>query len=131
MGSVVGRKFVVCGQEILQHGDGSPSVFGLSKLPVTGHQVLVAGGYDRAFIVVHGRGGEDGQMQGALQTLNIPYTGSGVMGSAIAMDKYRSKLVWKGLGMPTPPFQVLRAQADLDKAAALGFCRRNDPSGCV
>jgi D-alanine-D-alanine ligase len=60
-------------------------------------------------------------MQGALQMLRIPYTGSGVMGSAIAMDKYRSKLVWKGLGMPTPPFQVLREKADLERAAALGF----------
>ena len=78
-------------------------------------------GFDRAFIVLHGRGGEDGQMQGALQMLRIPYTGSGVMGSAIAMDKYRSKLVWKGLGMPTPPFQVLREKADLERAAALGF----------
>ena len=69
----------------------------------------------------HGRGGEDGQIQGALQLLGIPYTGSGVMGSAIAMDKYRSKLVWKGLGMPTPPFHVLREEADLAIAAALGF----------
>jgi D-alanine-D-alanine ligase len=82
---------------------------------------LVERGFDRAFIVLHGRGGEDGQIQGALQTLGIPYTGSGVMGSAIAMDKYRSKLVWKGLGMPTPPFQVLREEADLERAAGLGF----------
>ena len=82
---------------------------------------LVERGFDRAFIVLHGRGGEDGQIQGALQTLGIPYTGSGVMGSAIAMDKYRSKLVWKGLGMPTPPFQVLREEADLGRAAGLGF----------
>ena len=82
---------------------------------------LVEQGFDRAFIVLHGRGGEDGQIQGALQTLGIPYTGSGVMGSAIAMDKYRSKLVWKGLGMPTPPFQVLREEADLGRAAGLGF----------
>jgi D-alanine-D-alanine ligase len=82
---------------------------------------LVERGFDRAFIVLHGRGGEDGQIQGALQTLGIPYTGSGVMGSAIAMDKYRSKLVWKGLGMPTPPFQVLRQEVDLERAADLGF----------
>ena len=82
---------------------------------------LVEQGFDRAFIVLHGRGGEDGQIQGALQILGIPYTGSGVMGSAIAMDKYRSKLVWKGLGMPTPPFQVLREEADLGRAAGLGF----------
>jgi D-alanine-D-alanine ligase len=82
---------------------------------------LVEQGFERAFIVLHGRGGEDGQIQGALQILGIPYTGSGVMGSAIAMDKYRSKLVWKGLGMPTPPFHVLREEADLAIAAALGF----------
>ena len=82
---------------------------------------LVEQGFDRAFIVLHGRGGEDGQIQGALQILGIPYTGSGVMGSAIAMDKYRSKLVWKGLGLPTPPFHVLHEESDLAIAAALGF----------
>jgi len=82
---------------------------------------LVEQGFDRAFIVLHGRGGEDGQIQGALQILGIPYTGSGVMGSAIAMDKYRSKLVWKGLGLPTPPFHVLQEESDLAIAAALGF----------
>ena len=110
---------------------GNAVLAGLRRKGVDAHGVDVRGpldvvglleqGFDRAFIVLHGRGGEDGQMQGALQTLNIPYTGSGVMGSAIAMDKYRSKLVWKGLGMPTPPFQVLREVADLERAAALGF----------
>ncbi|HBH36741.1 MAG TPA: D-alanine--D-alanine ligase [Gammaproteobacteria bacterium] len=77
--------------------------------------------YERAFIVLHGRGGEDGQIQGALQTLGIPYTGSGVMGSAIAMDKYRTKLMWGGGGQPTPDYQLLRNSGDLELAAALGF----------
>ncbi len=77
--------------------------------------------YERAFIVLHGRGGEDGQIQGALQTLGIPYTGSGVMGSAIAMDKYRTKLMWGGVGLPTPDYQLLRNPSDLKLAAALGF----------
>lgn len=77
--------------------------------------------YERAFIVLHGRGGEDGQIQGALQTLGIPYTGSGVMGSAIAMDKYRTKLMWGGVGLPTPDYQLLRNPSDLELAAALGF----------
>jgi len=77
--------------------------------------------YERAFIVLHGRGGEDGQIQGALQTLGIPYTGSGVMGSAIAMDKYRTKLMWGGVGLPTPAYQLLRNPSDLELAAALGF----------
>ncbi len=77
--------------------------------------------YERAFIVLHGRGGEDGQIQGALQTLGIPYTGSGVMGSAIAMDKYRTKLMWGGVGLPTPDYQLLRNPSDLKLAAALSF----------
>ncbi len=110
---------------------GNAVLAGLKRKGVDAHGIdvrepadligLVRQGFDRAFIVLHGRGGEDGQIQGALQLLGIPYTGSGVMGSAIAMDKYRSKLVWKGLGMPTPPFQVLREEADLASAAELGF----------
>src|SRR3982751_5292796 len=61
-------------------------------------------GYDRAFIALHGRFGEDGTVQGALETLKIPYTGSGVMASALAMDKWRTKLVWQATGIPTPRF---------------------------
>ena len=63
--------------------------------------------YTRAFIALHGRGGEDGVIQGALETLGIPYTGSGVLGSALAMDKLRAKQVWKAAGIPTPEFSVL------------------------
>jgi D-alanine-D-alanine ligase len=54
--------------------------------------------YDRAFIVLHGRGGEDGTMQGALELLNVPYTGSGVLASALGMDKTRTKQLWLGCG---------------------------------
>lgn len=82
---------------------------------------LRAGGFARAFIALHGRGGEDGQIQGALETLGLPYTGAGVLGSALGMDKYRCKLAWQGAGLPTAAFALLRAEADLDAAAALGW----------
>jgi D-alanine-D-alanine ligase len=59
-------------------------------------------GFDRAFIVLHGRGGEDGTIQGALETLGVAYTGSGVMASALCLDKWRTKLVWQASGIPTP-----------------------------
>ena len=67
-------------------------------------------GFARAFIALHGRFGEDGTVQGALQTLGVPYTGSGVMASALAMDKWRTKLVWLASGVPTPEFVMLDAQ---------------------
>ena len=77
---------------------------------------------DRAFIVLHGRGGEDGAMQGLLQCLEIPYTGSGVLASALAMDKLRTKQVWQSLGLPTPRYAALTSVADCERAAAeLGF----------
>ena len=82
---------------------------------------LRAGGYDRAFIILHGRGGEDGQIQGALETIGLPYTGSGVLGSALGMDKYRCKLAWTGCGLPTADFVLLRDENDLAAAAELGF----------
>lgn len=78
--------------------------------------------FDRAFIALHGPGGEDGTVQGALETLGIPYTGSGVLGSALAMDKLRSKWVWQAMGLATPAFRVLRDDDDLAPAlAALGL----------
>ncbi|HXK57284.1 MAG: D-alanine--D-alanine ligase [Gammaproteobacteria bacterium] len=82
---------------------------------------LQAGGFDRVFILLHGRGGEDGVIQGALENIGLPYTGSGVAGSALAMDKYRCKLLWRGLGLSTPPFAMIRSEQDLDAVAALGF----------
>ena len=69
-------------------------------------------GYDRVFIALHGRFGEDGTVQGALEVLKIPYTGSGVMGSALAMDKWRTKLVWLASGIPTPRYRVVDAKTD-------------------
>lgn len=67
-------------------------------------QRLCAENFDRVFLALHGRGGEDGQMQGALEILQIPYTGSGVLGSALAMDKSRTKNIWQSYGLPTPLF---------------------------
>ena len=73
---------------------------------------LAAGEFDRAFISLHGRFGEDGCMQGALELLQIPYTGSGVMASALAMDKWRTKLMWRASGLPTADWQILTADSD-------------------
>lgn len=67
---------------------------------------------DYAFIALHGPGGEDGSMQGALQTLGVAYTGSGVLGSALAMDKQRSKQLWQGIGLPTAGFEMLQPDSD-------------------
>jgi D-alanine-D-alanine ligase len=75
-------------------------------------------GFARAWIALHGPGGEDGTMQGALEFLGIPYTGSGVTGSAIGMDKLRTKRLAAAVGVPTPEFIVLRTAADLDVALA-------------
>lgn len=68
--------------------------------------------YDRVFIVLHGRGGEDGQIQGVLEWLNIPYTGSGVLASALGMDKAKTKQLWQGMGFPTAPYRLLNANSD-------------------
>ncbi|MDX5372238.1 MAG: D-alanine--D-alanine ligase [Pseudomonadaceae bacterium] len=85
-------------------------------------QRLAAEKIDRAFIVLHGRGGEDGSMQGLLECAGIPYTGSGILASALAMDKLRTKRVWLSLGLPTPNHAVLASEADCRAAAAeLGF----------
>ncbi|MGE0874758.1 MAG: D-alanine--D-alanine ligase [Burkholderiales bacterium] len=74
-------------------------------------------GFARCFIALHGRGGEDGTLQGALEWLGIPYTGSGVLGSAIGMDKWRTKMVWLANGLPTPRYRVLSADDDWDEVA--------------
>ncbi|QOH71388.1 D-alanine--D-alanine ligase [Pseudomonas juntendi] len=77
---------------------------------------------DRAFIILHGRGGEDGSMQGLLECLGIPYTGSGILASALAMDKLRTKQVWQSLGIPTPRHAVLASESDcLQASTELGF----------
>ena len=85
-------------------------------------QRLSAERIDRAFIVLHGRGGEDGSMQGLLECAGIPYTGSGILASALAMDKLRTKQVWQSLGLPTPRHAVLASEEDCKAAATtLGF----------
>jgi D-alanine-D-alanine ligase len=72
-------------------------------------------GYDRAFIALHGRHGEDGTIQGALEVMHIPYTGSGVLASALAMDKFRTKLMWQAAGLPIPEYALLKADSDFDE----------------
>ncbi|WP_417068320.1 D-alanine--D-alanine ligase [Niveibacterium terrae] len=79
---------------------------------------LAKEGFSRAFLILHGRFGEDGTIQGALETMGIPYTGSGVMASAIAMDKWRTKLVWQAAGVPTPRFRLLNADTDFAQVVA-------------
>jgi len=75
-------------------------------------QALADEGFDRAFIALHGRFGEDGTVQGALELLGIPYTGSGVLASALGMDKWRTKLVWQASGLPVPDYVLLEQQCD-------------------
>jgi D-alanine-D-alanine ligase len=75
-------------------------------------------GFARVFIALHGRGGEDGTVQGALELMGIPYTGSGVMASALCMDKWRTKMVWHASQLPTPAWHILKADSDWDAVAA-------------
>ena len=95
---------------------------GVDATPVDGIPALLAhireGRCDRVFNILHGRGGEDGVLQGALEALGVPYTGSGVLGSALTMDKVRTKRVWQALGIPTPAFAVLHPGADVAAAVA-------------
>jgi len=79
---------------------------------------LAAEKFDRVFIALHGRFGEDGSIQGALELLGIPYTGSGVQASAVGMDKITTKIVWLADSLPTPKYATLSAQSDLAKVAA-------------
>jgi D-alanine-D-alanine ligase len=78
---------------------------------------------DRVFIALHGRDGEDGKVQGALEWMGLPYTGSGVLASALAMDKVRCKQIWFQMGISTPPYRVLDSNADpAEVLHALGAC---------
>jgi D-alanine-D-alanine ligase len=74
-------------------------------------------GYARCFIALHGRGGEDGTIQGALEVLGIPYTGSGVLGSAVGMDKWRTKMIWIANKLPTPRYRILTPNDDWEALA--------------
>lgn len=79
-------------------------------------------GFDRVFNVLHGTGGEDGTVQAVLDLIGLPYTGSGVLASALAMDKLRTKRIWKSEGLPTPEWLVLRSNEDaLAAGTQLGF----------
>jgi D-alanine-D-alanine ligase len=98
---------------------------------------LASSGFGRVFIALHGRFGEDGTVQGALEALHIPYTGSGVMASALAMDKWRTKLVWIASGIPTPKYRVVDGGTDWwSVVAELGLplivkpAREGRRSGC-
>ena len=82
-----------------------------------GLDALLAQRFERVFIALHGRFGEDGTVQGILEWLGIPYTGSGVLASALAMDKLRTKLVWQSQGLPTAPHEVLRSDTDFGAVA--------------
>jgi D-alanine-D-alanine ligase len=79
---------------------------------------LVTAGFDRVFVALHGPGGEDGALQGALEWLGLPYTGSGVLGSAIGMDKLRTKRLAQAAGIATPPWIELSGAADFERAVA-------------
>lgn len=102
---------------------GAQVLRGLQERGVDAHGVdvregvldqLARGGFDRAFIVLHGRGGEDGVLQGALETIGLPYTGSGVLASSLAMDKWRTKLLWQALGLPVPVYELLDTDTDFE-----------------
>jgi len=97
-------------------------VRGVDAHPVDGIPALLdalrAGHYARVFNILHGRGGEDGMLQGALDALRVPYTGSGVLGSALAMDKVRTKQVWQAIGLATPRYVAWRPGHDLAAAIA-------------
>ena len=99
---------------------------GIDAHPVDGIPALLdavrAGHYARVFNILHGRGGEDGMLQGALDALHVPYTGSGVLGSALSMDKVRTKQVWQALGLPTPRYAAWTHGGDIGATiAAIGF----------
>ncbi|WP_020409312.1 D-alanine--D-alanine ligase [Hahella ganghwensis] len=92
--------------------------------PVNGISSVVEAEFDRAFIVLHGRGGEDGTMQGVLELMGKPYTGSGVLASALAMDKLRTKQIWESMGLATPVYCVLQESTDWEAAI-------RDLNGCA
>jgi D-alanine-D-alanine ligase len=110
-------------------------------------QDLLAEGVDRCFIALHGRGGEDGCVQGALELLKIPYTGSGVMASSIAMDKIMTKRIWRFEGLPTPDWRMVSSVDECAHAltalgapmivkparegSSIGLTKVTDPSQCA
>lgn len=109
--------------------DSGVDAIGLDVSDATVLNDLQERGIDRVFIALHGRWGEDGVIQGALEVLGLPYTGSGVLGSAIAMEKGRCKLMWIGAGLPTPEFMLLGDEQDIEQAElSIGFPMAIKPS---
>ncbi|HEX5312104.1 D-alanine--D-alanine ligase [Aquabacterium sp.] len=108
---------------------------------------LKSEGFDRCFIALHGRGGEDGTVQGALELLGIPYTGSGVMASSIAMDKIMTKRIWRFEGLPTPDWRMVSSAEECAHAlsvlgapmivkparegSSIGLTKVTDPAQCA
>ena len=95
----------------LQHSGVDAQAFDPAKQDL--HELLEQG-FQRVFIALHGRFGEDGTVQGALELMGIPYTGSGVLASALAMDKWRTKLVWQAAGLPVPDYTLLTPASNWD-----------------
>lgn len=93
----------------LQKGGVDAHAFDTADRPL--HELQA---FDRVFIALHGRYGEDGTLQGALELMGIPYTGSGVMASSVGMDKWRTKLLWRAAGVATPEFELVTAESDFD-----------------
>ncbi len=129
--SQFGKVAVLMGGKSAERGvslkSGSMVLEALKKKGVDAHafdpaerslDALISERFARVFIALHGRYGEDGTVQGALELLNIPYTGSGVLGSALAMDKWRAKLLWQAAGVPTPRHELLTHNTDLRAVAA-------------
>lgn len=85
--------------------------------PTTLPQLMTAA-YDRAFLALHGRGGEDGAIQGLLESIGLPYTGSGILASALAMDKVKTKQIWQAVSLPTPRYEVINTQVNPAKSVA-------------
>lgn len=105
-------------EALLRKGVGAVAV-DVNSSPI---EALSGRHFDRVFNIMHGRGGEDGVLQAVLEVMAMPYTGSGVMASAITMDKLRTKLCWQGMGLPTPGWMLLRDEQDVDACIdKLGF----------
>ena len=90
----------------------------LDPLQENWHRPLLSGEVDVVFNAIHGHPGEDGVLQGFLEMLGIPYTGSGVLASALAMDKLKSKRLWRSCGLPTPPWVELKGPASIEEAVS-------------
>ncbi|MCF6280939.1 MAG: D-alanine--D-alanine ligase [Candidatus Polarisedimenticolaceae bacterium] len=124
-------------ERVISLQSGSAVLDALQRQGINAHKVdagrdllqqLEQGGFDRAFIMLHGRGGEDGVVQGALEQIGMPYTGSGVLGSSLGMDKVRCKLLWSGCQLPTPAFVVMQSEADVALADRLGYPQMIKPA---